>query len=149
MDFRILSKGEKGVNKIMTADDVVRMDHQTVHPKLAPRATGMRIMLEWIFDFHNVTRLELLELAARSLVITFRAPFKTLDEPKVEDWDGKTFNVREWIDNEKRKPVDKKLVAASAFKAMSVAEQQEFLKSIGVEIEETDETEKTDETENE
>ena len=135
MDFRILSKGEKGVNKIMTADDVVRMDHQTVHPKLAPRATGMRIMLHWTFDFANVSRLELLELAARSLVITFRAPFKTLDEPKVEDWDGKTFNVREWIDNEKRQPQDKVAKARKAFDGLSKDQIRELLADMNIDAE--------------
>jgi len=132
MDFRILSKGEKGVNSVKTDGDVVSMQHQTVHPKIAPRATGQRIMLHWTFDFANVSRLELLELAARSLVITFRAPFKTLDEPKVEDWDGKTFNVREWIDNEKRQPQDKVAKARKAFDGLSKEQIKELLADMNI-----------------
>lgn len=132
MAFRILSKGEKGVNSCKIDGDVVSLQHQTVHPKLAPRATGQRISLNWKFDFTDVTRLELLELAARSLVITFRAPFKNLDEPKESDWDNVTFGVRKWIDDEKRKPVNKVEAVKSVFAQMTPEQKAEFLKSIGV-----------------
>lgn len=132
MAFRILSKGEKGVNSVKIDGDVVSIQHQTVHPKLAPRATGMRISLHWRFNFAGVTRAELLELAARSLVITFRAPFKTLDNPLPSDWDDKEFNVREWIDNEKRRPKDKVAVAKSLFEGLTAEQKRELLASIGI-----------------
>ena len=127
MAFRILLKGEKGSNSVKTVGDVVEMQHQTVHPKLAPRATGQRIMLHWSFNFADVSRVELMELAARSLVITMRAPFKTLDAPVPTDWDFKQFDVREWIDNEKRKPVDKVAATAKLVNSMTAAERAALL----------------------
>lgn len=132
MAFRILSKGEKGVNSCKIDGDVVSLQHQTVHPKLAPRATGQRISLLWRFNFAGVTRLELLELAARSLVITFRSPFKTLDAPVQSDWDNVTFDVRKWIDDEKRKPVNKVEAVKSVFSQMTDEQKAEFLRSIGI-----------------
>lgn len=132
MAFRILSKGEKGVNSCQITGDVVKLQHQTVHPKLAPRATGQRISLTWSFNFAEVTRLELLELAARSLVITFRAPFKTLDNPQESDWDNVEFDVRKWIDDEKRKPKDKVQVAKSLFESLTEEQKAELLKTLGV-----------------
>lgn len=132
MAFRILSKGEKGVNSCKIDGDVVSLQHQTVHPKLAPRATGQRISLSWKFNFTDVTRLELLELAARSLVITFRSPFKTLDAPTESDWDNVEFNVRKWIDDEKRKPVDKKAVAKAAFEALTDAQKADLIAALGL-----------------
>lgn len=132
MAFRILLKGEKGVNSCKIDGDVVTLQHQTVHPKLAPRETGERISLTWHFDFTDVSRNELLELAARSLVITMRAPFKTLDAPSPSDWDDKTFDVREWIDNEKRKPADKLANARKAFQNLSEDEKAALLEQLGL-----------------
>jgi hypothetical protein len=117
--FKILSKGEKGINSIKVDGDVVTMQHQTVHPKIAPRKTGQRIMLTWTFDFSKVSRAELIGLASRSLVITMRAPFKALDAPQPEDWDNKTFVVRDWLDYERRQPVDKVAKVRKIFEGLT------------------------------
>lgn len=131
-NFTILSSDEKATIGTTVHNDVATVQHATVHPKLAPADTKRRIQLTWHFDYNGVSRDELCELASRSLVITMRAPFKTLDAPEASEWDGRTFNVREWLDTERRQPADKVGSAKKAFDKLSEAERQNLLKELGV-----------------
>lgn len=127
MNFVILSSDEKAEVGTVINNDIATVKHATVHPKLAPATTKRRIQFTWHFDFTDVTRAELMEIASRSLVITMRAPFKTLDEPRPEDWNDKTFNVREWLDTERRQPADKVANAKKAFDKLSDEQKQAIL----------------------
>ena len=127
MSFLILSSDEKATVGTTTSGDVATVQHATVHPKLAPTESKTRIQLTWHFDFANVTREELMSIASRSLVISMRGPFKTLDAPTPEDWNDKTFNVREFIDTERRQPRDKVADARKAIAGLTEAQKADLL----------------------
>jgi hypothetical protein len=130
--FTILSKDDAASNSVKIAGDVVSLQHATVHPKIAPQSAGQRIQFEWHFDFTDVTREELMEIASRSLVITMRAPFKTLDNPTPEDWNGKRFGVRTWIDDEKRQPQDKVAKTRKLMESLTPEQKEQLLKDLGL-----------------
>ena len=130
--FTIITSDEKATVGTTVHNDVATVQHATVHPKLAPTESKTRIQLTWRFDFKDVSRDELCEIASRSLVITMRAPFKTLDNPSPEEWNGKQFNVREWLDTERRQPADKVGNARKAIEKLSEAERLALLEALGV-----------------
>lgn len=128
--FQVLLKDEAGQTGVKIVDDVVSMQHSTTHPVLAPAKSGERIQFQWHFDFENVSRSELMELASRSLVITMRAPFKNLEKPEPADWNDARFKIREWIDEQKRKPQDKVAKARKALESLSDEEKKAILASL-------------------
>jgi hypothetical protein len=132
MTFLILSSDEKATVGTTIEGDTATVHHATVHPKLAPAESKTRIQLTWHFDFADVSREELMEIASRSLVITMRAPFKTLDAPTPEDWNDKTFDVREWLDTERRKPADKVANAKKAFEGLTEDQKTDLLSKLGL-----------------
>lgn len=106
MSWNILQNGKKATESVKVEGDVATIQHATVHPVVAPKSKGQRIQLTWTFGYTGVTRKELIELATKTLVIAKRVPFKALDNPDPKDWNGAKFEVRTYLDEERRQPVD-------------------------------------------
>jgi hypothetical protein len=117
MPFNIISSDDVADNSVTIDDNIVVMNHTSVHPIHAPAESKRRIQLTWRFDFEGVTRDELLDLAAKHLVIAMRTKFKAADgQPRKrgetvllaspDDWSDRLFSIRDYIDTEKRAPRD-------------------------------------------
>lgn len=117
--FNMVRKGEKAT-KTCAVDtnehDMVTMQHTSIHPEF-PKDS--RAVLTWRFNFDDVKESELLELAAKHLVIQMRVKFKNTKKPKPEEWDGREFSVRDYIDNEKRTAKDPVKTLIEQLKALS------------------------------
>lgn len=57
---------------------------------------------EWTFDFSKVTERELLEMASRSVLISYRPGFKKMNREDLEKNATQTIDVRTWIDSQGR-----------------------------------------------
>lgn len=127
--FTILKKDEQAKNSLVISDDVATIQHTSVHPTVAPKDQGLRAQLTWHFDYTDVTREELVDIATRHLVIQKRTEFKNLDAPG-QEWDGKSFSVREYLDTERRKPKDRKSEALKAVANLSEEEKAELIQQL-------------------
>jgi len=93
-------KDEKVSRTISVADDVATIHHVTDHKQHG------QLAITWRFDFHDVSRDELIKIATRALVIDARPKFKSYKgdlDTIAKEWDNKTFNVKELLTTGKRK----------------------------------------------
>ena len=82
------------------ANDQTTIHHVTQHGK-ADNAANYQ--LTWFFDFGDVSRAELLDIATKYLVIQMRPKFKADKDPENDEWNNKTYKVRDYLDKERRK----------------------------------------------
>lgn len=103
----ILKQGEAESRTTQVIGDVVEMHHVTMHS-----AAGL-VVMDWGFDFTDVDRVKLMELASRSLVIDQRNAWKKLSsDAAVKDGQTKqTFVVAELLNKQRRGKTDAEKVA--------------------------------------
>ena len=75
----------------------------TCHHVTLNKPTETHYQLCWFFDFADVTEAELIELATKHLVIQHRPGFKSDKNPDNDEWNNKTYKVRDYLDKERRK----------------------------------------------
>lgn len=121
----ILKKGETESRSTTTVGDKVTLHHVTEHSKDKP------VVMDWTFDFTDISRVKLMELASRSLVIDCRNSWKKLKEVEAfkPDQTAQTFSVKELLNKQKRgKTVTEKV--AGLVKGMSEAELSALIASV-------------------
>lgn len=136
--MRIALKGE-----VISRNTIVDVDENTVLKQHVTfnKPTQSGYILDWVFNFSDVSIKELMELASRDLVIKHRPAFKLCPKADLEPWDTKTFSVRDFLDREggvKLSPVER---ATRAVAKLSNDERLALIESL-----ESDETEETEES---
>lgn len=64
------------------------------------------LYLTWSFDFTDITREQLMDIATRALVIDARPAFKKCDIADIDSWDNKMFIVKDMITKTRSKKSD-------------------------------------------
>lgn len=133
-----LQKVLKGEKKNAPVRDVVDGDtlsktHVTQHNTLGD------VLTTWHFDFANVSRRELIVLAGRSLVISLRGRFKAAKVADAEKWDGRTINVREWLDTKRREKVSRADKAKALMGSATAEEKRAMLEMLRAALEDSEE----------
>ena len=91
------------------------------------KADGQAFEMGWTLDFENVTDEQLLELATRSVVIGIQRKFRDA-KGKPDDWNGKTFDVAELLnESRKREKLDPMEAARRLLAGMSEADREAVL----------------------
>lgn len=127
---KYIGKDETATRTINAPQDgdapVVRVSH-TVKPD---REATNRAQLVWEFDFSDVTRGELLELATRDVLIRKQAEWrKANNRDNADVWDNVTFRVRDILD-ETKKTADPTTKARNALAKLSPEERERLLKDM-------------------
>lgn len=128
--MKTVLQGEKGRRETIVGKESVTVHHVTQN---GFGDDAVNYQLCWLFDFSEVTREELMELAAKHLTINVspgRAAFKKTKNPKADDWDNRTYLVREWLDSERKQRVSKTEKAKRLLSQMTEEEKQELLDSL-------------------
>lgn len=91
----------------------------------------VRYVVDWTFDFTDVSRAELLELAIASLVIRAQTKFRDTTDAGRNAFGERMFVVREMLDEKPhRGPVDPTQGALRNVAKMSAAEREAFIKML-------------------
>jgi len=94
--MRKVKQGEK-VSRVTTVDgQVVTVVHVTEH------STEGKVVLNWKFDYTDVTEDEMLREMSRAHVIDMRPAWKKLGAGEAEKQADMTVNMREYLDRERR-----------------------------------------------
>jgi hypothetical protein len=105
--MKVLTHNDVAQNSVKYADDVVKMVRTSTNHTFAPASKKMRIVLNWYFDFADVTREELCKMASEFLIIKKRTEFKNIESREIlEKATKQEFSVRSILDEETRKPAD-------------------------------------------
>ena len=121
----VLTKGEQESRTTTTAGDKVTLHHVTQHKG------GKMVVMDWTFDFTDISKTKLMELASRSLVIDQRNAWKKLGEHAATDskQTKQEFLVSDLLSKQKRgKSTTEKV--ADLVKDMSPEDIAELLKSV-------------------
>lgn len=81
----------------------------------------------WTFDFSKVGMKDLLELASRTVNIAMQGQFRKCPVAEINDWDGKEFDVKEWLDAGGRQKLSKEEKVKRVFDGMSEEEKLKLL----------------------
>lgn len=91
----------------------------------------LRRVVNWTFNFENVTKAELLELATATTVINAARVWRGAKDRDADVWGRRNWSVREMIDSAGvRTPVDPMTAATRAIDKMSATERAELLKKL-------------------
>lgn len=116
----------KKVVSVDTENSTVRRVHET-----ETKAAGI-VACDWTFDFSNVSERDLLELASRSILISYRPRFKGLPRDEVIKNQEQTIDVKEFLDSGGTRTKSKVEKATSLIANMTEEEKEQlsmFLKS--------------------
>lgn len=128
--MHIVKQGEKGRRETIVKDDVATVHHVTQN---GYGDNAQHYQLTWHFNFKDVTREELEELAAKHLTINVspgRAAFKKEEKPSEDEWDDRTYNVREWLDSERKQRLSRLEKAQRLTSGMTEEEKAELLAAL-------------------
>lgn len=96
----------------------------------------VRSVVVWAFDLADVTMAELIQFAARSLVIDTQRVWRGAKDRNSDAWGTRTIKVREMIDSARtRVAADPATQAARAVTKMSDTEKQALIDQITAELE--------------
>lgn len=124
MAIKQIGKDETAKRDFVVNGKMVAVTH-TVRPN---RETDNRYNLTWNVDFAGVTDAEVLELAARTIVIRLQHEWRQAKNKMDEKvWQNATFKVRAVLD-ESRKTADPLTKAEGLIGKLSAAEKAQLLK---------------------
>ena len=89
-----LLQNERAERWSMIDGDVVEKLHVTLN-----HATKAHYHMKWYIDFTDVSRGELMKLAAETVTIRARNAFKSAPASSIGDFDDYRISVREYLDN--------------------------------------------------
>lgn len=132
MAIKTLTRDESAERSTTTEGKIVHVT-RTVKPK---SDSEVRYVVEWNIDFDGVTNQELLQLAARGVVIDIQRLFRAASDKERESFGKRNFSVRELLDTTReRKTADPATRAKNAVaklsdeeKAALIADLQKSLK---------------------
>lgn len=136
--MRKILKGEQVSRGVHIRGNTAVVNHVTK----ASEESEVGYLLTWEFDFQGVTVPELMDIAAGALTIGERPPFKkALKDSKdqdttAEEWDNKTFSVRDLIDDARKSKADPVTKAKNALGKLSEADRKALLEALSKEVEE-------------
>ncbi len=103
MAIKTITADEKHTRSTEVAGDVVTVVRTAKPNENSP----VRFIVNWEFNFADVTANELRELSARALVIDVQRAFRAATDAQLETYGNRKFTVREMIDAAKtRKSAD-------------------------------------------
>lgn len=128
MSMMTVKAGET-VSKSVKVDDeamVVTRKQSTKRDKGAPIA----YVTTWTFNFREVAMKDILELASRTVNIAMQGKFRKCKESEIDSWDGKEFNVKEWLDSGGRQKLSNEEKVKRVFNDMSEDEKKAMLQEL-------------------
>lgn len=107
----------------------VDTDGMMVSRKHVTRHKTGDVYLTWSFDFTDCSQSQILELASRAVLIGTRPEFKKVPAAIIDEWDGRTFNVADFMSRERtaKSSPDK---VKTMFAGLSDDEKADLLKDL-------------------
>lgn len=125
MTIKAITITEKAVREFKVTGQTVSCTH-TVK---ADRDSEVRFNLRWVLDFAGVKPAELMELAARTIIIRKQADWRKAKDRQADRWQGLSIKVRDVLD-ETRATADPLTKAATQIDKMSDTEKADLLKLV-------------------
>lgn len=124
--IRITSANREEFARSVTVDadaKTVRRVHVTKH---GDGSNAAHYGLTWTFDFSGVSQEQLMELASRSVLISYRPTFQKVPANEVDQWADLRISVADFL-TRGRAPVDPKARIRSDLSKLSAEERAAIL----------------------
>ena len=94
--------------------------------------TGKNYKVKWTFDFSNVSKEDLLELASRAAVIAYRKHFRGVEKGEIPRYKELVVDVQKEVVERERKPANPVEKVKKLMEGLGEEEKRKVLEELGI-----------------